>query len=163
MWNGCCPDCKVGSQRIVCALGLLLGRVAAVGREPALDAGGETFVPDLCSALRAVFAHLRTEVAGTGVRDVERILRGGDACRKVLRMLGTRPSLRSQGASSSTVGPAFVPCGGKSASASNKLQGVLRVATWNIAGGKKSAQAPEKWSPEDQRGAVVLELSLIHI
>ena len=36
--------------------------------------------------------------------------------------------------------------------------GLLRVATWNIAGGLKSDQAPERFSVEDQRAAVVGEV-----
>ena len=32
------PECRVNSQRVLCSFGLLLGRVAAVGQEAALDA-----------------------------------------------------------------------------------------------------------------------------
>ena len=36
--------------------------------------------------------------------------------------------------------------------------GVLRVATWNIAGGHTSAQAPRTWTPVDNRASVMEEV-----
>ena len=39
---------------------------------------------------------------------------------------------------------------------------VLRLATWNIAGGHRSSQAPSRFSVEDQRAAVMNELRRWH-
>ena len=80
-------------------------------------------------------------------------------CRNVLCMLGTRPSVRSAGGSVSAVGHAPLQrVGGKLARAGATSLHALRVATWNIAGGKRSSQASEKWSPLDQREAIAQEV-----
>ena len=157
------PECRVGSQRILCAFGLLLGRVAAAGQETALDAKSASFVPDVAQALRALFAYFRKELGERGLRDVTGLLGQPEECRAVLRMFGTVPSLVPRSEPERRVGDA----GGASASRAGPASGVedrrgemriARVATWNIAGGHRSAQAPEAFSAEDQRAAVMGEI-----
>ena len=50
------PECRVGAQRNLCALGLLAGRVAVAAEELALDPKSGSFVADVGHVLRAVFA-----------------------------------------------------------------------------------------------------------
>ena len=50
-----CPESRVASQRIVCAFGLLLHRVAQAAKEQGHDHTSPTFVPDVCHSLRATF------------------------------------------------------------------------------------------------------------
>ena len=90
-----CKGARVGSQRIVCALGLLLGRVACVAEEKALDPASDSFVPDVSHVLRAVFAFLRKEVSERGLHDVVGVLGEPGMCRKVLGMFGAVPSAAS--------------------------------------------------------------------
>jgi hypothetical protein len=87
------PECRVGAQRILCALGMISRRVAQAGKEEALDPESVSFVPDVGHALRAVFAFFRKEMGERGLRDGVRLLGEAAMCRKVLRMLGTVPSL----------------------------------------------------------------------
>jgi hypothetical protein len=156
-----CRGARVGSQRIVCALGLLLGRVARVAEEKALDPASDSFVPDVNHVLRAVFAFLRKEVAERGLRDVVDVLGEQGMCRKVLGMFGAVPSAASAGRAvgSMACGPS-APRGsfGVTQAGAATDDRVLRVATWNIAGGHKSAKAPGTWSDADQKAAVFQEV-----
>jgi len=155
-----CPDCRVSSQRILCALGLLLGRVATLGEEVTLDMRTESFIPDLSHALRAVFAFFRKELCERAVQDVSGLLRSEEQCRKVLRMCGTVPSLVSCGGGSAFRMDGAIGLGSavRGAPVTAQTVRVLRVATWNVAGGHRSAQSPSSWSAKDQKAAVLAEV-----
>ena len=82
-------------------------------------------------------------------------------CRKVLGMFGAVPSAASAGRTvgSMTSGPSAArgsPAVAQAGAARDDR--VLRVATWNIAGGHKSAKAPDTWSDADQKAAVFQEV-----
>jgi hypothetical protein len=133
------PECRVGSQRILCVFGLLLGRVATAGQETALDAKSESFVPDASHALRALFAYFRKELGERGLRDVARLLGEAEICRTVLRMFGTVPSLVPRSEVGRPGGDAFSRAADGAGRASGvrehgRQMRVVRVATWNIAG-----------------------------
>ena len=148
-------EVMVGSQRILKALGLLLCRVGALAKEDVLDSKSETFLPDLTQVLRAVFAFFRSECSERGLRDVSALLRGEDACRKVLRMLGVLPAA-PRGACVGHVPPGVLT--EKVSGSAPAVVPVLRVATWNVCGGMMSAQAPATWSLADQRAAIMAEI-----
>jgi hypothetical protein len=157
------PECRVGSQRVLCAFGLLLGHVAAAGEERALDAKSESFVPNVSHALRALFAYLRKESGERGLRDVATLLGQAGMCRTVLRMFGTVPSLVPRIEGERAAGGAVSGAAGAVGRASGVMERgkhmrVVRVATWNVAGGHRSAQAPEAFNAEDQRAAVMAEI-----
>ncbi len=156
------PTCRMGSQRNLCALGLLVGRVASAAQENGLDVSSEAFVPDVACALRALFAHFRKESGEQGVRDVDRLLSNAESCRAVLRRLCSVPVLagrRDVGTEGAAV-QSFAPVigGDRSSEGCGGQVRALRVATWNIAGGHCSAQAPEKYNALDQRAAVTSEI-----
>ena len=90
------PDCRVVSQRVLCALGVVMRQVGRAAKAPVLDVKSESYVPDVGCALTAVFRYLRKELGERGLRDVERLLGDGAAVQTVLRMLGTVPSLGSR-------------------------------------------------------------------
>ena len=81
-----CPDARVASQRIVCAFGLLLSRVALAAKEPSHDEKSPTFVPDVCQSLRATFAWLRKDAGERGVDDVGKLVIDSAKCLQVLRL-----------------------------------------------------------------------------
>ena len=88
-------SCSVNSQRMLLALGLLLGHVGRAAGVETLSAMSEAFVPDTSHVLRAVFVYMRTQLGEKGYRDAEKLFEDADGCRTVLRMLGARPSLRT--------------------------------------------------------------------
>ena len=166
------PKCDVKSQQIAAAFGVLLGRVAAAAKEDALNVASGSFVPDTCAVLRAAFARFRSDLEERGGRDVGVLLSDAAQCRAVLRAFGKPPSLTERragvggafGASGSCpVGPASDLAAGRRAEGEacegGQGGGLLRVATWNIAGGQKSAQAPDSFDMKDQRAALVGEVS----
>ena len=67
------PECRVFSQRSLCAFGSVLSCVASVAQESFMDTSSEAFVPDLGRALRAAFAKFRKELGERGFRDVDRL------------------------------------------------------------------------------------------
>ena len=161
------PKCKVSSQRIMGAFGALLAHVSVIAGEKALDVGSETFVPNVGVCLRAVFVNLRTELDGMGKRDAALALKDADACRKVLRGFMTVPTLSRRaeaGVQERVGGDSKVAALVKAAEASSKVSqraevaARLRVATWNIAGGLRSAQAPKEYSQSDQRAVILAEI-----
>lgn len=183
------PECRVPSQRILYAFGRVLGRVSTAADVETLNPNGEAFVPDTGLAARAVFAYLRQKVSEHGVWDVADVLRDAAACREVLRKFNTVPSLRSgapavcqsgvsghpgEGADATVLTPDVdsvrlatgVPGGSEPSNSSLAVRSTgvcpLRVATWNIAGGHVSAQAPAKFCAEDQRASVFRELARWH-
>ena len=89
------PECRVGSQRILCAFGLLLKHILETAQEASSDAASEAFVPNVSHVLRAMFAHFRKQLGERGERDVERLLGNASSCRDALRMLGKVPSYQS--------------------------------------------------------------------
>ena len=156
------PPCRVSSQRVLCAFGLLMGRVAAAAQEKTLDAKSEAFVPDVSRTLRALFAHFRKELGERGLGNVNRLLTDAASCRDVLRKLAAVPALVSRCSTGGAGGEvsSFLPEAGGSVASKGRVGQLcpLRVATWNIAGGQRSAQAPETYSALDQRAAVVGEI-----
>ena len=98
------------------------------------------------------------------MRDVDRVLADAAACREVLGMLGKVPSFASRSSYEQHI-QSQTMAGGRATSSSAELwQGrVIRVATWNIAGGQRSEEAPERFSAEDQRSAVMHEIRRWHI
>ena len=139
------PPCRVPTQRILRALGLLLGRLGSAGGEKTPCATGEAFVPDVSHVLRAVFARFRAELEEHGGRGVGALLQGADACRAVLKAFGEVPKVslsRGEPGAGGADGvaplgrPATVHAGpAEGGGAGGAGGGLLRVATWNIAGG----------------------------
>ena len=162
------PVCRVSSQRILRAFGSLLGRVGAAAGEETLSPAGEAFVPEVSHVLRAVFARFRAGLEGRGGRDVGVLLQGSEECRAVLKALGTVPRVSLARGEPGGAAAGGVAQGGRLGpshgerpevgGAGGEGGGLLRVATWNIAGGKMSAQKAPGWSLEDQRAAVVAEV-----
>ena len=153
----------MSSQRILCVFGMIARRIVLAGREGALDPESESFVPDMGHVLRAVFAFFRKEMTERGLRDGVRLLGEAAMCRQVLKMLGTVPSLvqrvapeASEGMRGSGVWERAGP--GRDAQAVKGDASLLRVATWNIAGGHRSSQAPATFNERDQRAAVMAEV-----
>ena len=126
-----CPDARVASQRIVCAFGLLLLRVAQAAKEQGHDEKSPTFVPDVCHALRATFARLRKDAGERAVADVSKLLIARPQCHEILRTLLTPPSLRQADASLPSAAAAPVQRSGNSHDR-NVSQGALVIATWNV-------------------------------
>ena len=162
------PTPEVGSQRILLALALLLHRVCSVAKQwdvdmPVLDCQSDSFIPDASHVLRGVFAYFRDEVASSAVRDVCKLLCKERSCWKVLRMFGTVPSLTRRAETLSSA-PSGI-CSGSSVvdrpDENLQLQ-LVRVATWNVAGGHKSAQAPSTYNDQDQRARVLAEILRWH-
>ena len=175
------PECRVSSQRILYAFGRLLGRVvvAVDSREVVpLDPESESYLPDVSLAARALFAYFRQELGARGVRDVVELMSGGDACLGVLRKFVTVPSLLSVGVPSAGR-PSCAPTSAGGAAAAGCADGLtgdavaagstggraryaavraMRLATWNIAGGLTSDQAPKGYNSEDQRAGVMQEV-----
>ena len=105
-------------------------------------------VSNVSHELRGVFAHLRKLTSERGERDVERVLLGEAGCRDVLQMLGKPPTLHSR-SFLETIGDGrkLRVCASSGGSAAKSSQApVLRVATWNIAGGHRSSQAPARFA-----------------
>ena len=153
------PECGVFSQRILCAFGVLVNRILFEAQEVCLEAKTEAFVPNVSHVLRGVFAHLRKRVGECGVRDVDRVLADAAACREVLGMLGKVPSFASRSSYEQHIQSQTMAAGRATSSSAELWQGrVIRVATWNIAGGQRSEEATERFSAEDQRAAVMHEI-----
>ena len=151
------PACPVASQRSLCAFGLLLGHVALQARMPALDMLSPSFLPDVSHVLRAAFSEFRADAGARGVRDVHVLLTEKSACRAVLQKLGVAPALvpvRETHAASSRSSPTAVG----PLQENERRPRMLRVATWNIAGGKKSDDAPSAYSLTDQQASVMREV-----
>ena len=151
------PACPVVSQRILCAFGLLLGHVALQAGTPALDILSPSFVPDVSHVLRAAFSEFRSDAGARGVRDVDVLLTEKSVCRAMLQRLGVAPALvpvRETRVVSSKGSLASVG----SLHERERRQRMLRVATWNIAGGLKSDDAPSAYSLTDQHASVVREV-----
>ena len=175
-------ECRVESQRILYAFGRVLGRVAAAAGVNALDATSESYLADVSMCARTLFGYLRQELARKGVRDAVMVLKDAESCRNVLGKLTTVPSLRSVGVVSRggglgagcerrgvsgdkgdddagagvAVGEAE-PCA-QAGRVADSGERALRIATWNIAGGLVSAQAPRSYSAKDQRAKVMCEI-----
>ena len=81
------------------------------------------------------------------------------SCRTVLKLFGSVPSLAAQGSSHvpACVGASAASVGAQRRPAEGMVCG-LRVATWNVAGGLTSAQAPPSWSSVDQANGLMAEL-----
>ena len=153
-----CPESCVSSQRIVCAFGLLLLRVAQAAKEQGHDDKFPTFVPDVCYSLRATFACLRKDAGERAVADVSKLLADRPQCLQVLRTLLIPPSLRHAQASSPSVSAGAAHRSGNGADR-NISQGALTIATWNVSGGQSSAQAGSTtWKAVDQNAAIVNEI-----
>ena len=158
------PPCLDPSRRILCAFGLLMNNICEHAKEKCLDALTEAFVSNVSHVLRGVFAHLRKLTSERGERDVERVLLGEAGCRDVLQMLGKPPTLHSR-SFLETIGDGreLRVCASSSGSgAKSSPAPVLRVATWNIAGGHRSSQAPARFGDMDQRSAVLHEIRRWH-
>jgi hypothetical protein len=157
-------ECRVGSQRILYAYGQLVGQVALAGEVKPLDASGDSYLADVCHASRAVFAYLRRELSERGWRDVVSFLKDADVCRDVLRRLNTVPALVARQEVSERPGVCAIKGSGASVQRPigvrymGQAPRVVRVATWNIAGGHRSARAPKTFNALDQRARVVSEL-----
>ena len=153
-----CPDARVASQRIICAFGLLLSRVAQAAKEPSHNEKSPTFVPDVCQSLRATFAWLRKDAGERGVDDVGKLVIDSAKCLQVLRLLLTPPSIRQVPVSLPSVFAATAQRGVKSDDRYSS-HGAFVIATWNISGGQSSAQAPSSWVAIDQKAAVIKEIN----
>ena len=174
------------SQRILNALGRVVERVVLSARDErkaegveVLDATSELYMADVCHCARVSFSYLREELARHGERDAVRVLKDAEACRQILRKLTTVPTLRSLGTVSrgdglggrrglgGDVGDVDLGVGvavGKADSdvpvgrGKDSGERALRIATWNIAGGLVSAQAPRGYTARDQRAKVMCEI-----
>ena len=155
------PKAKVSSQRVLCAFGMVMRHVADAAGMASLDTNSESFIPDVSNVLRSVFGRFRTDLGARGLRDVDQLLTEAQECRAVLERVGTAPALvprRETGENIAGLGGASVPdVGGGHADAGR--QRLIRVATWNVAGGKKSDDAPATYSMADQEAYVAREIS----
>ena len=109
--------------------------------------------------VRCENVHLRTQVGERGYRDAEKLFDGKEACLVLLRMLGERPSVRTPAVAG--VRQSFLhgnTCTQAEIQKRMEHFSPLRCATWNIAGGHRSSLAPESFSLDDQRSAVVREI-----
>ena len=145
------PSCYVSSQRILCCLGSILQHVGIVAKEPVLDASIDAFVPHVGKVLRTLFARFRKDLGEGGLRDAEELLGNEEQYRAVLRGLGTEPTLTMRASDVTGISAAAEP-------RPYAHKKVWRIATWNIAGGHRSVQAPETYQEEDQRAAIKFEI-----
>ena len=150
---------SVASHRILDALGAVVRRVLAVGEKPFIDSGEERFLVDFGQVLRSIFARLFEEVGTRGLRDAADLFDDADFVSQLLSMFAVVPSLVVRDFPRHVAGA--VPSQGRSVDSpmySAESARVLRVATWNIAGGHTSAQAPRTWTPVDNRASVLEEV-----
>ena len=154
------PECRVSSQRSLCAFGSVLSCVASAAQENFMDTSSEAFVPDLGRALREAFAKVRTELGERGFRDVDRLLEDAASCRSALRSLFTVPALVARRSDHDVARGDVSAVAGHGISARHREQQPkeMRVVTWNVAGGHRSAQAASRYSDADQRAAVLAEV-----
>ena len=157
------PHVRVPSQRIAGALGLLLGHVGRGAGSGVLDASAESFVPDVCRALRGAFASFRAGVGARGARDVMELLQSDQECRSALDLFGVVPRADVSGPSAAGAGQAMWGVPGRAAGEAGEGEGLegastFSFATWNIAGGHRAAVAPQSWTARDQRAAVLGEV-----
>ena len=145
------PRCDVGSQRLLCSFGLVMRYVCELSAVPFLYSSSEVFPSDVSNVLRALFAQFRQNVSETGYCDVEHVLSDRGACLRVLRSCGQVPSLVVR----SPPGPSVSK---RQELARADVKKILRVATWNIAGGHKSAKSPSNYKLEDQRAVLMAEI-----
>ena len=95
------------------------------------------------------------------MRDVGALLEDGPSCRQLLQTLCKAPALiQPPGGAVAALasGGLFDGTSVRSGLPRRSLTGVLRVATWNIAGGHWSCAAPASWKLPDQRAAIVAEV-----
>ena len=155
------PKCPVASQRVLYAFGRVLVHVAKAAQVETFDVNSESFLPGVSHALRALFAYLCKELGERGFRDVVALVKSTESCGEVLRRFNTVPSLivRSDVSGHPVVSNGRGVSGGgdRTGGARNSVGNVraLRVATWNIAGGHRSAQAPKTFNALDQRAKIV--------
>ena len=152
----------VGSQRILLAGGLMLRAVCCVAKQalgdlPILDDSSNAFVADVGNVLKGVFAYFRNETSSRGVRDVSRLLEKSEDCVKVLRMFGVAPTL-ARAAPPIVALDAILNDSRPTGHFARRSLAVLKIATWNIAGGHRSAQAPLSFNALDQRARLCSEL-----
>ena len=173
------PPCAVSSQRSLYVYGRVVERVVLAAGMQKLDETSDAFLAHVSHASRALFAHLRQEVAEQGARDVAQLMCGADACRAVLQKFVTVPSFAAApcnvgsfdgGRRCAVLGVGDCAAGGREASglaeggalseppAPPLAPSGVRVATWNVAGGLRSAQAPQGYNIRDQRYAVTREI-----
>ena len=146
-------------------LRIIMGAVGVKGQAPVLDAKGEYFVADVGRVLWATFARLRNQASDLGSRDFAAVLADEASCRAVLQLLGQPPSLTCA-AGADPVAQRRVSGGGLDVHGGgvDKVtegaddRALVRIATWNLAGGLRSAQAPKQYSLQDQRAQVVAEV-----
>ncbi|MCP4862221.1 MAG: hypothetical protein GY902_13365, partial [Planctomycetes bacterium] len=150
------PDCQVSTQRSACVLGVLAGLVQRQAGLASLDFESATFVPDCFVVLACVFMHLRHEAGARALSDLSSYVVREEA-KKLLAMFGVVPSMRSSGSG--------VPAGMQGNAGTDRLSGpegaaqkLMTAATWNVSGGRRSAQAPVSWSPADQAAALEQEV-----
>ena len=143
------PECPVATQRSGCVLAVIATLLQERAGQVFLDRSSLTFVPDMFAVFTSVFAMLRAEFAARILTDVREYVVGEEA-RKVLSMFGEVPRLRGGLLAGQTV----TSVRGLQDSGS----AILKAATWNVSGGKKSDQAPATWLLADQRNALVNEV-----
>ncbi|MCP4861774.1 MAG: AAA family ATPase, partial [Planctomycetes bacterium] len=154
--QGQLPDCQVSTQRSACVLGMLAGLVQRQAGQTSLDFESATFLPDCFVVFACVFMHLRQEAGGRALSDLSSyVVR--DEAKKLLSMFGVVPSMRSSGGGvlGGTLGNVRHDRPSGSEGAAQKL---MTAATWNVSGGRRSAQAPESWSSADQAAALEHEV-----
>ena len=141
------PTCDALAQRMLSAFGCVVARVAHHAGESFPDTTQKYFAADFGRVLERIFSHLRSEVAARGVVDIDVLLDDAVAARALLQMFTVLPRLvlRKEGIAGDACAFGFV-CATERA---RPVSGVLRCATWNIAVGKKSAQAPRGWTFAD--------------
>ena len=124
---------------------------------PALDMSSPSFVPDVSHVLWAAFSEFRSDAGTRGVRDVDVLLMEKAACRAVLQKLGLAPALVPVRETHAVLSKGSMSAVG-SLQERERRQCMLRVATWNIAGGLKSDDAPSAYGLTDQRASVMSEV-----
>ena len=164
------PEESASTQRsMMRSLGIIMGAIGRRAGEKVLDMRSEYYISEVGRVVWSVFAKLRQLSGEKGSSDFACVLADEAACRTILQMLGSMPSLTTRGADgagggveqekrSLDVGACVggVACG----AAPTLLQSPshLRAATWNIAGGLIAASAPERYAIADKRLEVVSEI-----
>ena len=132
--------------------------------ESCIDVSSPTFLPDLSHSMRATFAFLWAEGCQRGARDADVLFREPGMGKRILKMLSCVHSAMEVPHEVTKTSPLGAFVGGRdlrlfnnSKSCAEARPGLLRIATWNIVGGRHSARAPKNYTSIDQRAGLVCD------
>ena len=154
------PACDDVGDSVLWCLGMVFGHLASsAGVEPSLDA--ELFLDHTRAALRSVFATFRRGCDAFGTRDVLKLLVSEQDCKDLLRALTSPPPNVEEAAAGG--GPQVVTGARAGEEEETAVRGgrVLRALTWNISAATEqvSVEAPSSWTPADNLGKALGEVS----